>query len=679
MSSGLPLLLSGPIVRRSEPSGISIWIATSEPVDARVVVHDLSDGKRGDRMGGGAGERVQLGRNLFVHMVTAKPRSDAFPTAQLLGYDLELTAEGDTLRLSDLGLLEGTESLVYEGLALPSLLLQEPGTPLTVLHGSCRELHGHGRDALALVDFVLARRAHDAGTRPTALFLTGDQIYADDIAGPLLWHLRTLGAHLLGYNDEVPGMESPDSLPLYGRQAELKERASFTSPKGSNHLLSFSEFAAMYVVSWSPGCWPEQWVEADHVIDPRGQKGRAVAGLKKKYRDEAERLDVARQDLWRIRRALANLPTYMIFDDHDTTDDWNITGAWKKSVSENVAGRRIVANALGAFWAFQGWGNAPDHFDEAFKKTLTAHLGEPGGDGRAYEDLLWSFERWCFTAPTSPPALCLDTRTQRAYDSPDGGACLLGERGRELAVEVARAAGHEAGRPLILVSPVPVCGLELQERRQKFLVGKVGPYEIDFEAWHSNLQGFIDFMTLLVEQLELPWAVILSGDVHYGMTIGVQFTLRGEMLPVSQFVSSSFRHSGALSKAVLVGLGRIVRTEHERLGWCSPPPIERSDGVRNKLMLRATNTDEWSDDAPVSLAPKIARHLKIESDPDFEERRLYLRPEGKSSVLIGDNNVGLVHLEGNTAGQSLLTHDGGELREFRAMLDVRTARPPELS
>jgi len=60
-----------------------------------------------------------------------------------------------------------------------------------------------------------------------------------------------------------------------------------------------------------------------------------------------------------VRRALANVPTYMIFDDHDVTDDWNLTARWRDRVRASPAGRRIVANALAAYWAFQGWGNDP--------------------------------------------------------------------------------------------------------------------------------------------------------------------------------------------------------------------------------------------------------------------------------------------------------------------------------
>jgi hypothetical protein len=49
----------------------------------------------------------------------------------------------------------------------------------------------------------------------------------------------------------------------------------------------------------------------------------------------------------------------MIFDDHDVTDDWNLTARWRHRVHASPAGRRIVANALAAYWAFQGWGNDP--------------------------------------------------------------------------------------------------------------------------------------------------------------------------------------------------------------------------------------------------------------------------------------------------------------------------------
>ena len=61
----------------------------------------------------------------------------------------------------------------------------------------------------------------------------------------------------------------------------------------------------------------------------------------------------------RVRRALANVPTYMVFDDHDVTDDWNIGRAWRDQVYTSPLGRRIITNALVAYALFQDWGNDP--------------------------------------------------------------------------------------------------------------------------------------------------------------------------------------------------------------------------------------------------------------------------------------------------------------------------------
>ena len=57
----------------------------------------------------------------------------------------------------------------------------------------------------------------------------------------------------------------------------------------------------------------------------------------------------------KVRRALANIPTYMIFDDHDVTDDWNMTLKFCNAVYNSDLGRRVVQNALVAY-ALCLWG-----------------------------------------------------------------------------------------------------------------------------------------------------------------------------------------------------------------------------------------------------------------------------------------------------------------------------------
>ena len=69
-----------------------------------------------------------------------------------------------------------------EILLLPTFFLQGKRSPLNLLYGSCRKLHGKGEDCLALADEIIASSVEDLNKRPSALFLTGDQIYADDVA-----------------------------------------------------------------------------------------------------------------------------------------------------------------------------------------------------------------------------------------------------------------------------------------------------------------------------------------------------------------------------------------------------------------------------------------------------------------------------------------------------------------
>lgn len=70
------------------------------------------------------------------------------------------------------------------------------------------------------------------------------------------------------------------------------------------------------------------------------------------------------QGLPRVRRILANISTYMMFDDHEVTDDWHMTREWVHRAYSKPMGRRVMQNALTAFALFQAWGNTPKKFEE---------------------------------------------------------------------------------------------------------------------------------------------------------------------------------------------------------------------------------------------------------------------------------------------------------------------------
>lgn len=69
------------------------------------------------------------------------------------------------------------------------------------------------------------------------------------------------------------------------------------------------------------------------------------------------------QGLPKVRRALANIATYMMFDDHEVTDDWHLTREWVHRSYSLPMGRRVMQNALSAFAVFQAWGNTPERFE----------------------------------------------------------------------------------------------------------------------------------------------------------------------------------------------------------------------------------------------------------------------------------------------------------------------------
>jgi hypothetical protein len=680
----LNLVLAGPILRRVEPTKACIWLATSAPIRARALIFEHNeDGSAAARpIGTGESESVQLGPRLFVHLLVAVPGGDTFPIDRLLEYDVEVVEErtGRAFALEDLGLLAGPDRVAYRDLRRPSFYIRAPSSPQLILHGSCRMLHGKGEDALAAADDDVARHARDLTRRPVALYLTGDQIYGDQVAGPLMAHIRRLATQVVGADDDssVPGIPPLSDIPIYGRKRLALENAGLTSSHSQNHLMTFGEYAAMYLVAWNEQNWPETFPVVSRAIGPQRRAPRpADLPKRRKYAAELKDLKRARRALPAVRRVLANIPTYMIFDDHDVTDDWNLTLEWRTKVRDRPAGRRVIANALGAYWAFQGWGNDPDAFDDEFKKTIADRpTRREATDASAFEDAMWSFDRWSFHVPTDPPTMFVDTRTQRDYDSPEGAARLLGQAGQELVMDTARGAGHRSGRPLIFVSPVPLYGLELQERRQKFLKDKVGPYEIDLEAWHSNLHGFVDLMKLLIDRLELPFAVFLSGDVHYGMNLKVVFSIEDRALPVTQLVSSSLKHSGVFSKSALNLLGKMIRTTHERVGWHRPPTSADAGPVKKRFVLRPTNTDEWADDAPLFLAPQRAAGFNITEPPDYREQREYVWASGPRRLkIVGDNNVGRVSIDGDRVTHELLcpTQDG--LMIYSAAIETPARTP----
>jgi hypothetical protein len=62
-----------------------------------------------------------------------------------------------------------------------------------------------------------------------------------------------------------------------------------------------------------------------------------------------------------VRMALAHVPTFLIFDDHELTDDWNFSAEWVRMLhnpnDELRMWPKTLTDGLAAYWLYQGWCN----------------------------------------------------------------------------------------------------------------------------------------------------------------------------------------------------------------------------------------------------------------------------------------------------------------------------------
>ncbi|MEM1335821.1 MAG: hypothetical protein AAGG08_20430, partial [Actinomycetota bacterium] len=221
-----PRLLAGPIVRRVTTDRAHIWICTKMACDARVVLYpDGSSHTATGVLQTGSWTTVsRIGERMFIAVLGVDLPS-VLAAGSTVAYDVELREGSTTTGLHELGLLGGSQSdvgaewdakraevpLGYTDGRLPSFITPvDHLSAARVVHASCRKPHGGKADepdALHLVDAAIGQSIDgtvDATERPQQLVLTGDQVYADDVAAGLLAAVTQAGDHLLGWEEEVP-------------------------------------------------------------------------------------------------------------------------------------------------------------------------------------------------------------------------------------------------------------------------------------------------------------------------------------------------------------------------------------------------------------------------------------------------------------------------------------------
>lgn len=445
----IPLVLAGPMVRRVEPTSVTVWVALLRRRRIRLEIYDNTTGTvvaRGDR------ETLAVGKNLHIACVTAKP-NEPFGARKTYQYNLFFDHIDTSDNIQDGADLFGSRIIsvsdipaVAEDEALIKLTYANDGGPprpsfvlppvaldqLRLLHGSCRKIAGAHSDALEAADHILREAFRGTEHRPQMLFLTGDNIYNDSCEVESFKVILDAAPVLLGWDESMPDAGTPLSSMSDIRIGHSVDGAGLTQLR-PYHLYGLGETIALYLLSFADVLWPDNLDYQNHTFDFRGS-------------------------LPAVRRALANFATYMIFDDHEFSNSWNLTADWVESVLGKAMGRRIYQNALAAYALCQGWGNTPSQFESGAGQALlvaivdwsTAEIGGTASPGEPLKRIAtstgiperdvfrgvrdWSFfhgpdvVRWDYTVPCPNLNIdVLDTFMWRAYEGATENCLLLTE------------------------------------------------------------------------------------------------------------------------------------------------------------------------------------------------------------------------------------------------------------
>ncbi|MFJ5830910.1 peptidoglycan-binding protein [Streptomyces sp. NPDC093089] len=657
--AGLPLVLAGPIVRRVDQSSATVWLALKAP---RKVTLDVYEGASGPLPATPTltGTRVtaRIGEHLHIVAVTATvPSGGTLRPGAIHRYALrfgeDLSAPTVPVAAGSPGLftpqvIAATEdaaraALLYQGTSgaptLPSFVTppDRPGA-LRLFHASCRKPHAEGTDALSILDEVLKADAGSAERRPQQLILTGDQIYADDVADGLLHMCTEYGKALLGRDETFPTVHPASqkwSFRPGWRQEMILTDFHMTSTAARSHLLRLSEFLAMYLFVWSPALWPAvspvrffaelfpkesaALGDPDHTeffgLRDKPQYKKAHERLMD-YVAECDRVDGFRGTLGMVRRALANTATYMMFDDHEITDDWFISKKWVHEVCGTVHGRQFLGNGMAAYAVCQGWGNTPEQFadgprGEAGRELLTAlaapdhtaagpaaviarRTGTPsdvdpaGRIVRQDGSLTWHYAiTWA-----AHQLVCVDTRTQRVFRGgfTDPPSLVYSDAAFASMIEAPADQGLE--KVTVLLSPCPVLGdpviEEFAQPAVRRIQGYAGQLDQDYEAWGHDPRAFEKFIARVLghaapgaDGVRRRRVVSLGGDVHYGFAARMAYraaapfgSAPGQVRGVlAQLTASSLKNQATgtmLLHHMGFNLSNISLPSARRAGWANP-------------------------------------------------------------------------------------------------------------
>jgi hypothetical protein len=303
-----------------------------------------------------------------------------------------------------------------------------------------------------------------------------------------------------------------------------------------------------------------------------------------------------------IRWLLSTVPTAMIFDDHDISDDWNTSAAWVEHMRRQPWWDERITSGLASYWLYQHLGNlSPDDLDD---DPVWPKVRDAGDATRVLREFAFRADRevegtrWSYKRDFGRTRLVvIDSRC---------GRVLEGDR-REMVDDdefawIERQASGDLDH-LLLATSLPFALApaihDLEAWNEAVTAGAWGRLAaragekirqaVDLEHWAAfndsfdRLAGLIEAVTAGHRGRPPGSVVVLSGDVHH--TYLAELSFRGQHAghghsPAWQAVCSPLRnplpgdqrmaHKRAFrrpARTVTAWLARRAGVEPEQIDW----------------------------------------------------------------------------------------------------------------
>ena len=357
----------------------------------------------------------------------------------------------------------------------------------------------------------------------------------------------------------------------------VPHEAPFTEPKDVTevgHEVDALWTLAKQMAAGEREEWPDQlFLLGDQVYVDEGspktrKRIRERRGTKTAPNDEVtdfEEYTWLYQESWEqpmIRWLFSTVSVSMLWDDHDMSDDWNISHSWLTEMRQRSWWKRRVIGCFASYWIYQHIGNLSPR-ELADNEIYQQVRGHQAAEEVIYPwahriDSSGSGSRWSYCRNFGRTrAIFIDARAGRVLEE-DRRAIVDDEEWEWIVKHTEGDFDH-----LIVCTTIPWLlspAFDRIEAWNESLVegrawGKAAAWvseklrrEVDFDHWAAFGESFAKLRDLLHEVScgrhgEAPASVVvLSGDVHHAYLAEVAYPGSTDRAPIYQAVCSPYRN-----------------------------------------------------------------------------------------------------------------------------------------